>query len=198
MPVMPHHSTIWSFLPFHYCCQPVPAPFPSISQTTATLVSVHTSPSIKSYHQPEATLSLNTIPSITQTSSSPPFHAFPHLVHNMFDSKDTCVKCVLSSQPIHKSIQVFSVLSSPFVHPFTSSIPTCLYSPTLSPSPCRFIQQLFKVSFHWIPPPANPCSSLLGAWNITKKKCYLTFWVTETIVCEIIYCARILFQNLQL
>ena len=87
MPVMPHHSTIWSFLPFHYCCQPVPAPFPSISQTTATLVSVHTSPSIKSYHQPGATLSLITSPSISQTSSSPPFHACPHLVHNVLIPK---------------------------------------------------------------------------------------------------------------
>ena len=161
MPVMSHHSAIWSFLPFHYCFQPIPAPFPSIFQTTASLVSVHTSPSIKSYHQPESS-PLNTIPSSTQTTSCPPFHALPHLVHNWFDSKDTCVKCVLSSQTIHQSIHVFSVLLVPSpTHLYTSSIPTCLYSTTPSPSPCRFIHQLFKVSWSQaghapILPPLNP------------------------------------------
>ena len=112
--------------------------------------------------QPETTLSLNTIPSSTQTTSCPPFHAFPHLVHNWFDSKDTCVKYVLSSQTIHKSIQIFSVLLVPSpTHLYTSSIPTCLYSTTPSPSPCRFIHQLFKVSSSQsghapILPPLNP------------------------------------------
>ena len=147
MPVMPHHSAIWLFLPFHYCCQPIPAPFPFIFQTAASLASFHTSPSIQSYHQPETTLFLNTIPSSTQTKSCPPFHAFSHLVHYWFASKDTCVKCVLSSQTIHKTIQVFSVLLVSSLPPlYSSSIWTCLYSTTPSPNPCRFIHQLFKVS----------------------------------------------------
>ena len=176
MPVMSHHFAIWSFLPFHYCCQPIPAPFPSIFQTTASLVSVHTSPSIKSYHQPETTLSLNTIPSSTQTTSCPPFHAFPHLVHNWFDSKNTCVKYVLSSQTIQKSIQIFSVLLVPspthlyyilprFQPVSTPLLPVQVHAASFTNSlrlvhPSRVMRQ----SCLWIRPPANnPCSSLPGA-----------------------------------
>ena len=176
MPVMSHHSAIWSFLPFHYCCQPIPAPFPSIFQTTASLVSVHTSPAIKSYHQPETTLSLNTIPSSTQTTSCPPFHAFPHLVHNWFDSKDTCVKCVLSSQTIHQSIHVFSILLVPSpTHLYTSSIPLLpvqVHVASFNNSlrlvdPRRVMRQSCLL---WIPPPANnPCSSLPGALNFLSS-----------------------------
>ena len=83
------------------------------------------------------------------------FVHFPILfIYNLFDSKDTCV--------IHKSNQVFSVMLVPSsTHLYTSSIPTCLYSTALSPSPCRFIHQLLKVSSSQsghasILPPLNP------------------------------------------